>query len=44
MITKMQPEDVCELGKKLGVVNTENERVVLKRIRELETMAGRGEE
>lgn len=33
VITVMQPEQICVLGRKLGVINNENEGVVLRRIR-----------
>lgn len=38
MITGMHLEKICELGKKHGVINTENEGMELRRIRELEVV------
>lgn len=37
--TIMQPEEICELWKKLTVVNEENEGMVSRRIREIESLA-----
>lgn len=37
----MQSEEICTLGRKLGVINTEKEGMVLRKIREME-MAGEG--
>lgn len=42
IVTKMQSEEICMLGKKLCVINTENEAMVLRRIREIESLMDEG--
>lgn len=36
----MEPRKICELGKRLGVINNANEEIILEKLKEMEGSVG----